>query len=621
MASIFNALHVGYSGLNASQLGITTTGHNIANAETEGYTRQRLVQSAAQPITVSPGDIGNGVKVDTIVRVFDAFVFDRYTKTSQDKAYSDFTRETLETLSTYFPEIDGVGIKADLQSYFDMWQSLSDNPDNTAVKVALAQQTQVIAEHIQQTRSQVRSLQDQLNDQLKTAIDEVNRLGSEIADLNRAIANSELANQNNANDLRDQRNQLELALSKLVGADVFGTGTTSDSTVDMHISEREEHYNIHVSGFNLVDGVTFHPIGITNEFNPQGFHDLYYERQDGHRIPFSYNIQDGKVGAILDLRGSSLDATTGVPEDGTLQEVIDQLDAFAAGLIEATNNLYARSATTRMESDVTGINPTIPLVDTGLNIQAGSFDVVVYDINGNETARRTITIDASTVMEDVPLTTASLMGQLTAIVDDNADGNLANDLDSLLNIAFLADGTMVMDVKDPSAGYSFAIEDDLSGGYGAGTNFAGAMGLSRFFEGSDGSDINLEHALRIDPSKISAYSAPQEGDNIVAQMMVQLQFEQVGFQVSEFNTASDTLYRYFDATATFVGSKTNTAIVQNDALTAQYNAIEMEYSSISKVSIDEEMTNLIKYQTAYGAAAKVITTIDQMMDTLLGIKR
>ena len=65
----------------------------------------------------------------------------------------------------------------------------------------------------------------------------------------------------------------------------------------------------------------------------------------------------------------------------------------------------------------------------------------------------------------------------------------------------------------------------------------------------------------------------------------------------------------------------NKAILNNDTITAQYNATEKQYSSVSKVSIDEEMTNLIKYQTAYGASAKIITTIDQMMDTLLGLKR
>ncbi|MDX1295888.1 MAG: flagellar basal body rod C-terminal domain-containing protein, partial [Sulfurimonadaceae bacterium] len=169
-------------------------------------------------------------------------------------------------------------------------------------------------------------------------------------------------------------------------------------------------------------------------------------------------------------------------------------------------------------------------------------------------------------------------------------------------------------------GMTFAIEDQTVSGFSTGTNFAGAMGLHRFFDGSDGKDIDLKREFKIDPSLINGYSVPQEGNNSVAQDMVQLQFEKVKVH-NGFTVTNDTLYGYFDTTATYVGSTTNTAIVQNDALTAQFNAIELEYASISKVSIDEEMTNLIKYQTAYGAAAKVITTIDQMMDTLLGIKR
>ena len=614
MASIFNALHIGYSGLNASQVGINVTGHNISNAETEGYTRQRVVQSAAQPITVQPGDIGNGTTVDAIVRVFDSFVYDRYTSTSEEKAYSDFMRQTMETLSTYFPEIDDVGIKADLHSYFDMWESLAANPDNSAVKVALAQQAQSLADRISQTRTQVRSLQDEVNTQLEAAIAEVNRLGAEIADLNRAIANSELANQNNANDLRDQRNQLELAMSKLVGSDIFGNGTVTDATVDMNVSERSEHYNIHVAGFNIVDGITFHPIGITNEYNAEGFYDLYYERQDGQQIPFSYNIQEGKVGAILDLRGSDLDAATGLPTDGTLQEVLDMLDALAGGLIESTNNLYAASATSRMQSGATGITSTDPLINSGFNIREGSFDLVLYDVDGNESARRTITIDALTSMDDV-------VAQMNAVIDDNDDGNITNDIASLLGVTLLADGTLDIAVSDPASGYTVAIEDDLSSGYSGGTNFAGALGLNRFFTGSDATDIGLNRELREDPALISGHTAPQEGNNTLAQRMVQLQFEDVSFDNGFRGMTSDTLYGYFDVTATYVGTTTNSVITHNNAITAQYNAIEQEYATISKVSIDEELTNLIKYQTAYGAAAKIITTIDQMMDTLLGIKK
>ncbi|HIP20263.1 MAG TPA: flagellar hook-associated protein FlgK, partial [Sulfurimonas sp.] len=118
MPSIFNSLSIGYSGLAAAQVGINTTGNNIANAEVEGYTRQRVVQAAQTPLFTGAGNIGNGTQVADIQRVFDNFVFDRYSKISADKEYTEFTQQTLEELSTYFPEIDGVGIKAGLTEYY-----------------------------------------------------------------------------------------------------------------------------------------------------------------------------------------------------------------------------------------------------------------------------------------------------------------------------------------------------------------------------------------------------------------------------------------------------------------------------------------------------------------------
>lgn len=102
--------------------------------------------------------------------------------------------------------------------------------------------------------------------------------------------------------------------------------------------------------------------------------------------------------------------------------------------------------------------------------------------------------------------------------------------------------------------------------------------------------------------------------------MMQQQFETYDFKVGS-NSYNSTMYGMFDITATYVGIATNTAISRNETISTQYNAIELEYNAVSKVSIDEEMTNLIKYQTSYGAAAKVITTVDQMMQTLLGIKQ
>ncbi len=624
MASIFNSLHIGYSGLNAAQIAIDTTGHNIANAETEGYTRQRVNTANAQPLNISPGLRGNGVEVDSIVRIFDSFVYERYTSTAENKEYSDFTRETMETLSTYFPEIEGVGVKAEMQEFFNMWQSFADNPDNEAMKVALAEQTKTLSQSIHQTYGQVNELQAEMNQQLAVSVDEVNRLGESIADLNLAIEEAELAQLDNANDLRDQRDLLELSMAKLLGSDVFGGRVASDMSTDRDVAERTGPYNIPVEGFNLVDGTTFHPIGITNKDNPEGFHDLYYERQDHVRIPIATEIDGGKIGAILDLRGSSLDSVTGIPQDGTLQEVLDQLDSFSAGMIESTNNLYARSSTDRMQSNTLEIDPHNPLINSGLHLQTGTFDVVAYDIDGQESSRRTITIDATTVMDDSDInppdgTLNSIIGQLNAAIDDNDDNNSGNDMDSILDVDFSA-GMLNMSVSGEFSGYTFSIEDSSEDGYSSGTNFAGAIGLSRFFEGDSAESIDLDSRFRDDATEISAHAAPIDGDNQVALDMVQLQFEQVIFSRGE-RTTTDTLYGFYDSVATYVGSKTNSAIVNNETITAQYNAVESEYFSVSKVSIDEELTNLIRYQTAYGAAAKIITTIDEMMNTLLGIKQ
>jgi len=613
MASIFNALHIGYSALNAAQIAIDTTGHNISNAETEGYSRQRVVTAAAYPISIDPGQRGNGTQITEITRVFDKFVFNRYTTSVQNKEYSDSLKKNLEELSTYFPEIDDVGIKNDMQNYFDMWQSLANNPSNSSLKVALAQQAQTLSQHITETRSQIAGLQSSLNEQVKVNIDEVNRIAEQIAGLNKSINEEEAGGLNNANDLRDQRNKLEMTLSKLIGSKVLVGQIESRNDIDSNIAIEDGSYTIQVGGFNLVDGHSFHPIGVDNLGNQNGYNDLYYERQDGVKIPFASNITGGKVGALLELRGSII-GDNGEFEDGFLQETLNNLDTFARGMIESTNNLYAQSATSSMRTNTLSFSSTDALMNTDENFNTGTFDVVVYDIDGNEVGRRSITINDTTVMEDSPLTANSIIGQMRASVDDNSDNNALNDIDDILTPGFASNVFQInLNSSYASQGYTFAIEDQ-------GTNFAGVTGVNRFFDGYDAKTMDLNTNLKNDPTLIKGHKSPAEGDNQTALDMVELQFSSIMFK-NGTDTSSDTVYGYFDSLVTKIGTKTNSAILSNESITAQYNAVKQEYDSVSKVSIDEELANLIRYQTSYGAAAKIITTIDQMMTTLLGIKQ
>lgn len=614
MASIFNALHIGYSGLNAAQVGIDTTGHNISNAETPGYSRQRVVTAAATPLNVQPGAYGNGTQVTDITRVFDNFTFNRYSTATQNKANSDTLKNNLTELSSYFPEIDKVGIKNDMQNYFDAWQSLASNPSNTSLKESLAQITQTLTQHIQDTRSQITALQSSLNDQVKVNIDEVNRIAQQIAGLNKSINVAEAGGVNHANDLRDQRNQLELTLSKLVGSKVTIGQIQSDSSSTTSTSESNGSYTIQINGFNIVDGSNYHPIGVDSSSNPNGYNDIYYERQDGVKIPFAQNITGGTVGALLELRGSNIGAD-GQFQNGFLQETINNMDSFAKGLIESTNNVYAQSATKSMQSNPLSFTNNQSLLSTDENFKTGTFDLIVYDINGKEAVRRTITIDQGTLIDNSPLSTNSIVSQINATKDDNQDGNALNDVNNMLTATFNTNQKIFsIDLKGTYAaqGYTFAIQDN-------GTNFAGVTGVNRFYDGTSAKNISLNQNVKADTSQIKGFASPANGDNKTSLDMVQLQFDSVMFG-SGFNKTTDTLYGYYDALVTKVGTKTNAVIANNDAVTAQFNAIKQEQDSVSKVSMDEEMANLIRYQTSYGASAKVITTIDQMMTTLLGIK-
>jgi len=626
MASMFNTLNIGYSGLNAAQVGIDTTGHNISNAEVEGYTRQRVVTSAATPLDTASGNVGNGTDIQDISRIFDNFVFDTYNAASADKEYSDYERQKLEELSTYFPDVDGVGIKNDLSEYYNMWQTFADNPNNDAIKVALSEQTQTLTQHITSTQDQVLGLQQQVNDQLAIDINQVNDLAAQLADLNQSIDQAEAGGAYTANDLRDQRNVIERDLSRLIGADVNQGQLESNIQIDSNSNIKTGSYTLSVNGFNIVDGSTYHPLKLTNSDNKYGFYEISYERQDGVLIPMEEKLTGGRVGAALDLRGGAIDTTSGMPVDGILQKTVTDLDAFAKGLIESTNNLYAQNSTTQMNSNILELDPKTPIVNSNLNINTGSFDMIVYDVDGNEVSRRAITIDPATTMSSNS-TTNSIEDQINANIDDNDDNNAGNDIDDFINFNYAPSATgelsleLSMDPGMAAKGYTFAIEDNLeTEDYASGTNFAGALGLGNFFEGDSARNIQLKKDYRDNPTTLSAGYTSVSGDNRLALNMVQQQFENYEFNVGS-ETYDTTIYGMYDLTATYVGISTNSAISRNDTITAQFNAAEMEYFSVSKVSIDEEMTNLIKYQTSYGAAAKVITTVDQMMQTLLGIKQ
>jgi len=617
--SLFSALNTGVSGLNASQTAVSTTSHNIANANNEFYTRQRVNFSASTPFHTQPGDIGTGVSVTSIVRIHDEFVYTRLKSTTNALSYDTYSQQSLKEVAQYFPDLQDAGIAADLTEYFNAWNDLSSNASEGAQKINLVQAAATLTQDIQVSRDTLRSLQNSLNEQLKTALEEVNTIGQKLADLNKQIGNIESIEGNNANDLRDQRDQMELTLSKLLRFSVYKGEIISDNSIDPNMTDQGMDYYLNIAGNSFVDGATFHPLVIDNMSNESNYFSVYAEIQDGTRYNMTEKINGGKIGAMLDLRGRIIDTTVngGFPQDGTIQGYIDDLDTFAQTLITETNNLYAHSAQVSMQTPpMEGVKNETALKSVYSNVEAGTFDVVVYDNQGKEIARKSITINSETTINNG--TPESIIAQINKSTDDNHDNNAINDVDDYFSASYSYsdtnnEGFFSLSPKNALLGYKIGIEDK-------GTNLPGVIGISQFFSGTNASNIDVKTEFKKDPSLMQGYSAPISGNNKVANAMVQMQYEKLNFYRKDGTTSTESMEGFYRFVTTRIGTDGEKAISSFQSSTALYNTVHSEYQSISGVNVDEELINLMKFQTGYNANAKVISTIDQMLDTLLGIK-
>ncbi|MDY0238917.1 MAG: flagellar basal body rod C-terminal domain-containing protein, partial [Campylobacterales bacterium] len=166
---------------------------------------------------------------------------------------------------------------------------------------------------------------------------------------------------------------------------------------------------------------------------------------------------------------------------------------------------------------------------------------------------------------------------------------------------------------DANRGFTIAIED-------GGTNLPGLIGISRFFEGNDAKSASVDYNLLKDPSSLQGFSAPVSGNNSVANEMIQLQYESISFYKSNNVVVTESIESFYRSVTSRVASDAESTAQKNDTNLALFNTVFAEHQSISGVSIDEELVDLMRFQTAYSANSKVITTIDKLLETLLGLK-
>ncbi|MBC5857710.1 flagellar hook-associated protein FlgK [Campylobacter jejuni] len=605
---IFGTLYTGVTGLKASEVQIATTGNNISNANATFYTRQRVVQTANGYISTDGVQVGTGTAVESIVRLHDEYSYYKLKSASNQLEYTKYMASTLQEIAQRFPDLQNTGILQDLENYNKAWNDFASNPNENATKIALVKTSQTLTENVNNTFATLDKIQKKVNDDIKNTVDEINKIGEEIATINKQIYGQEALPTEHANELRDRRDELELTLSKLVNAVASKNEINQDNRLDTTITDPGHQYNLSIEGFSIVDGVNFHPLKLDYDDKNKSY-SIYYETPDEKVRDLTAKISGGQLGAQLDLRGRNYTKSEGKYKDGIIQGYMDSLDTFAKTMINETNNLYASSAKSSVTSDyLSGLKEDIPLVNYDRTIQPGSFDIVIYDDKGDKKLTKTITIDVNTTMNDI-------MRQINANTDDNDNKNSNDDVDDHINASFSYDakteeGLFQINAK---SGFKVAIEDK-------GTNFAGAFSIGGFFSGTNASDMKVKDSILNDPSTVRASLNGVDSGNDMANKIIQLQYDKVNFYNEDGTIDNLTMEEYYRKLTGKIASDGENNNVVNSSNETLYNSVYSEYQSKSGVNTNEELAALIQYQSSYGAAAKIVTTVDQMLNTLLGIK-
>jgi flagellar hook-associated protein 1 FlgK len=208
---VADLLGIGKSGLNVSKKALEVTGHNLSNVNTEGYSRQRVMQSTAIPISVGGFIQGTGAKVDGVRRFNDEFIDKRLSNAMANNKFYEARTENLEQVENIFNELDTDGLNQVMNKFFNSFRELANQPENETIRSVVRDTANLVIKDFRRIRGTLDSQATNIDRKIQTSVADVNQLLGRIADLNGKITNIEIA-QGETGDLRDQR---DLALRSL----------------------------------------------------------------------------------------------------------------------------------------------------------------------------------------------------------------------------------------------------------------------------------------------------------------------------------------------------------------------------------------------------------------------
>lgn len=703
LSGLFN---VGQTALNAAQAWISVTGSNIANADTEGYTRRYVDQRDAGTLTTKPGGEGLGVNAQQILRYFNSFLESSYVTQSSNSSRWEEQENIMGSVESLFNEANRAGVSSSLNKFFTAWKDLAQRPGDTASRESLLSYADNLCDMLGSTADSVKSLQSQMDVSITQGVDRVNELATSIASLNKQINANTIDGVSNPNALLDQRDGLVREMATYVNVSTVDRGN-GDFTVslatgqplvqgittnllevraaraenrlsvgsayagDVQFDGSDSHeYTVEVlSGGNAgVAGSSGNPTfrvsldGGKTWLRDDNGAEMHYEISSNGsttdpvqvknlKISFSSisNFTAGDKFDIMPKTGLYWNEPTRGPQnvtpqtffDGTENQsrvsggklatyfsvrddncgrYLDELDATAKSLIWEVNRIHSQGAGTKLfdyaQGQQTVLNTTVPLgsaqtvLPDSSKIQAGNVNFYFYDkTTGNYVSSGQLDFDSAT----------------TGVQNFDPTVHSLDDVVSAINYTFptqlsasIQDGKLVVN-SAAGSNLQFAFGTDSTG-------MMAALGMNTFFTGSDASTLAVNSQLHANVNYIAAGQVNgqqqiNKGDNANATAIGKLADTNVTISTVWKTTTNQTISQYYASLVTTVGADTRLAKTNSEYHKTLTSDLDTQVSSASGVNLDEEMANLIKFQHSYTAAAKLITTADQMLQTLLGLKQ
>ena len=535
---LFDALNIGMRGLHAAQSSIDVTGQNISNANTEGYSRKRVNQTADSVNDDTFGERGIGVEVVEIQRIRNAFLDRQTWEQMGEKGYSTEIDTAYVRLENILREPTENGLAAQLNKFWASWQDLANNPGDLSARESVKASADTMIDTFRNVYKQIEDYGLSLNNPLDQKAKMVNGFTSQIYQLNEKIAGSEVRPGENANDSRDQRDLLVRKLSELV---------------DVQTIEDSNGRCIVTSGGNLLVG----PSG-TQEIETYGVDKALSDGTTSSelRLRFkssyrNFEPRSGELKGIMDARG---DVLTRYQED---------LNALAKTIVKQVNDVHMAGYNLNKATGVHFFDPgklqagTISLSDSvsmnAQNIAAGS---------------------GGKITEVVTLAPAPVIpAQLTPILDLKLTSSNYRDLVQDSVKITLADGSVLAE----GAGKDYVV--DYEKGEVTFLNYA------RYGAG-DGIDVRFSY-------NTTGYSGNGNGQN--ALLIAGLRLKATMTPDSNGNN-SQSINSFYAATIGKLGIEKNQNESRKETKEFLIGQMDSEQASISGVSLDEEMTNMIKYR-------------------------